>query len=150
MRYVGQGSEIVVTLPNIPFGLDGQAVLRQGFETAYAKQYNRIVPGSAIEIISFGVTVLAPMSFHDPQGVEGTAYKAEPARIAQSFDADRAALIDVPLYRREDLKPGAPDRRPGADFRGADHGRGILALRRADQQVRPYRAAIAARRRRGA
>ena len=107
MRYVGQGSEIVVALPNAPFGLDGQEVLRQGFEAAYAKQYNRIVPGSAIEIISFGVTVLAPTSFQDPKGVEAADYKAEPARIAHAFDADRAALIDVPLYRREDLKPGA-------------------------------------------
>lgn len=107
MRYVGQGSEIVVTLPNAPFGLDGQDVLRKGFEAAYAKQYNRIVPGSAIEIISFGVTVLAPSSFQEAKGVDAADYKAEPARIAQSFDADRAGLIDVPLYRREDLRPGA-------------------------------------------
>ena len=57
MRYTGQGSEIVVPLPNAPFGADGAKVLRAAFEAAYRRQYNRIVPEQAIEIISFGVVL---------------------------------------------------------------------------------------------
>ncbi|MCC6467246.1 MAG: hydantoinase/oxoprolinase family protein, partial [Alphaproteobacteria bacterium] len=107
MRYVGQGTEIVVPLESRPFGLDGQDVLRKAFEDAYSKQYNRIVPGSAIELISFGLTVTAPMSFADPVAAAAPAHDAVPAARARAFDPDRAAAIEVPMYRREDLRPGA-------------------------------------------
>ncbi|MCC7045595.1 MAG: hydantoinase/oxoprolinase family protein, partial [Alphaproteobacteria bacterium] len=107
MRYVGQGTEIVVPLENRPFGLDGQDVLRKSFEDAYSKQYNRIVPGSAIELISFGVTVTAPARFAEAAASEAAAHAATPAATARAFDPDRAAAIEVPMYRREDLRPGA-------------------------------------------
>jgi N-methylhydantoinase A len=107
MRYVGQGTEIVVPLANAPFGLDGAEALRRSFEEAYSKQYNRIVPGSAIELISFGVTVAAPMTFVDPVAADAPAHDAVPVSMACAFDPDRAAAIEVPMYRREDLRPGA-------------------------------------------
>jgi len=107
MRYVGQGSEIVVPLPNRAFGLDAAEVLKRGFEEAYAKQYNRIVPGSSIEIISFGVTISVPTRFVDPARAEAPDHAAAAARSVQAFDPDRAAVVEMKLYRREDLKPGA-------------------------------------------
>jgi N-methylhydantoinase A len=107
MRYVGQGSEIVVPLAGKPFGLDGREVLREAFERAYSRQYNRIVPGSAIEIISFGLTVTAPAAFAEAAATGVSDHEARPAAIVRAFEPDKAAAIDVPMYRREDLAPGA-------------------------------------------
>jgi N-methylhydantoinase A len=107
MRYVGQGSEIVVPLANAPFGLDGREVLQAAFERAYSQQYNRIVPGSAIEIISFGVTVSAPATHAESAARAAAAHDAAPAAVVRAFEPDRAAMVEVPLYRREDLAPGA-------------------------------------------
>ncbi|MCK6449789.1 MAG: hydantoinase/oxoprolinase family protein [Alphaproteobacteria bacterium] len=107
MRYVGQGTEIVASLDGRPFGLDGTEVLRAAFEDAYRRQYNRIVPGSAIEIISFGLTVWAEASFADAPAGDAPGHAAAAAGTVKLFDPEQAASIEVNLYRREDLKPGA-------------------------------------------
>lgn len=55
MRYVGQGHEIPVAL-----GLDGigdPVALRAAFDREYARIFDRPVPGSDVEIMSYAVTV---------------------------------------------------------------------------------------------
>jgi N-methylhydantoinase A len=107
MRYAGQGSEIVVVLDNAPFGADGAAIVREAFEAEYRRQYNRIVPGSAIEIISFGVTVsVAPPRVASASGSE-VAHEATESGRTRLFDPEQAAMIEVPVFRREELRPGA-------------------------------------------
>ncbi|MGQ0677485.1 MAG: hydantoinase/oxoprolinase family protein, partial [Rhodospirillales bacterium] len=117
MRYTGQGSEIAVPLPARPFGADGAKVLRQAFEDAYRRQYNRIVPDQAIEIISLGVALALPARAADdaaagaaPRGesTENAApHDARPTGRTRLFDPAAEAMIDVPVYRREELRPGA-------------------------------------------
>jgi len=57
MRYVGQGHEIPVPIP--PGRLDAAAVdaLRQTYDAEYARFYDRPVPGSDVEVMSYAVTV---------------------------------------------------------------------------------------------
>jgi N-methylhydantoinase A len=107
MRYTGQGSEIVVPLPVRPFGADGADVLRAAFEDAYRRQYNRIVPGSAIEIISFGLVLSVPARGADEAAADADPHDARPAGTGRMFDPGAEATIEVPVYRREDLRPGA-------------------------------------------
>jgi N-methylhydantoinase A len=107
MRYTGQGSEIVVPLGNAPFGRDGTEVLRAAFEDEYRRQYNRIVPGSAIEIISFGLVLSVPAEAAAEAPAEAQAHDAKPAGMVRMFDPGAESPIDVPVYRREDLRPGA-------------------------------------------
>ena len=57
MRYVGQGHEIPVTLPAGALGAAEVAALRQSFDAAYARFYDRPVPGSDVEVMSYAVTV---------------------------------------------------------------------------------------------
>jgi len=55
MRYVGQGHEIPVAL-----ALDGigdPAALRDAFDSEYARIFDRPVPGSDVEVMSYAVTV---------------------------------------------------------------------------------------------
>ncbi len=57
MRYVGQGHEIPVPLPVEALTEAGVGRLRAAFDAAYARFYDRPVPGSDVEIMSYAVTV---------------------------------------------------------------------------------------------
>ena len=57
MRYVGQGHEIPVPLPVHQLGEADVAALRSDFDVAYTEFYDRPVPGSDVEVLSYAVTV---------------------------------------------------------------------------------------------
>ena len=57
MRYVGQGHEIPVALPPGQLGEAEVAGLRAAFDAEYARFYDRPVPGSEVEVMSYAVTV---------------------------------------------------------------------------------------------
>lgn len=107
MRYVGQGSEIVVRLPNARFRENGAEILRKAFEDAYAAQYQRTVPGSRIEVISFGITISAPRPTMQERAEQVTPHEAAPEGVARIFDAETESMIEVKKYRRDSLRPGA-------------------------------------------
>jgi N-methylhydantoinase A len=57
MRYVGQGHEIPVPLPRRLLGPDDVATIRAAYDTDYARLFDRPVPGSDVEIMSYAVVV---------------------------------------------------------------------------------------------
>ena len=57
MRYVGQGHEINVALPARPLTVQDVAEIRAAYDAEYTRFYDRPVPGSDVEILSFAVTV---------------------------------------------------------------------------------------------
>ncbi len=57
MRYVGQGHEIPVPLPLHVFGASDLPAIRAAYDAAYSQFYDRPVPGSDVEIMSFSVEV---------------------------------------------------------------------------------------------
>ncbi|HYZ61740.1 MAG TPA: hydantoinase/oxoprolinase family protein [Acetobacteraceae bacterium] len=57
MRYVGQGHEIPVTLPLHAMAESDVAALRAAFDVEYARFYDRPVPGSDVEVMSYAVLV---------------------------------------------------------------------------------------------
>ncbi len=57
MRYVGQGHEIPVMLPSGRLGDAEVTRLRAAFDAEYARFYDRPVPGSDVEVMSYAVTV---------------------------------------------------------------------------------------------
>jgi N-methylhydantoinase A len=60
MRYNGQGHEIEITLPDRDLTVEDLAPLTEAFETEYAKQFSRPVPGMKIEILNWAVRVATP------------------------------------------------------------------------------------------
>ena len=56
MRYVGQGHEISVDLPDQLSG----ATLRSAFEQAYEAVYGRLIPGLDVEVLSWTLVATAP------------------------------------------------------------------------------------------
>jgi N-methylhydantoinase A len=57
MRYVGQGHELPVPIPPGRLTEAGVASLRAAYDAEYARFYDRPVPGSDVEIMSFAVVV---------------------------------------------------------------------------------------------
>jgi N-methylhydantoinase A len=107
MRYVGQGHEITVELPNRRLNTTDVEGLRKAFEKDYSALFERPIPGAAIEILSW--SVLATTEPRKPARVAEVARKpAGKATVHRKFFDGRANnVVDVPLYRREQLPPGA-------------------------------------------
>jgi N-methylhydantoinase A len=105
-RYIGQGHEIPVRLPNRPFAAADIAGVREAFERAYTEQYGRLVPGVDVEVLSWAVRVETPL--HAPTRVpdaEG-ASAARPVGARRVFDPARAAWLEAQIYRRAALTRG--------------------------------------------
>src|SRR3954462_83855 len=106
MRYVGQGHEIMVGLPNRPLSKDDLAGLRQSFETGYSALVERPIPGAAIEVLSW--SVLATTDARNPEKV--AAVPRKPAGKASGsrkfFDGRAGKVVEIPLYHRDQMAPG--------------------------------------------
>ena len=104
MRYVGQGHEIPVTLPTRDLEESDVDALRLEFDAQYARFYDRPVPGSDVEIMSWAVTVTTtPTPITPPPP---TAPTATPHRENQVRDTATAHITPWPVIDRASLAPG--------------------------------------------
>jgi len=107
MRYVGQGHEITVDLPAGALTDAHADTIRDAFEDQYRELYGRSIPGQEPEILSWTLTVSAPIAA--AATASGTVDKADaPAPLASRtvFDPDRQEALDYAVYARADLAPG--------------------------------------------
>jgi N-methylhydantoinase A len=108
MRYRGQGHEIAVPLPSRPYGADDAGELLAAFENAYRRLYSRVIPGVGVEVLSWVLLVSGSVPHEDahPAAEPPTSHPV-PARRRAVFDADTADFVDVAIYERAALAPGA-------------------------------------------
>ncbi|MFO1057349.1 MAG: hydantoinase/oxoprolinase family protein [Dongiaceae bacterium] len=107
MRYVGQGHEIAVTLPEGPLGEDAAAAIRAAFEAAYRTLYRRTMATIEIEILSWAVTVAAEQAWRAPPAGAGAAGGDGAAGRRAAFDPVARGFAEAPVHRRADLAAGA-------------------------------------------
>ncbi|MBJ3776920.1 hydantoinase/oxoprolinase family protein [Acuticoccus mangrovi] len=108
MRYLGQGHQIAVTLPDGPIVAGTVPLLRASFEAEYARLYSRSVPDVDIEVLTWVVKVATPAA----PPAAASAAQAEPSAARPvgrrpMFDEARGASVEVPVYERAGLPPGA-------------------------------------------
>ena len=107
MRYLGQGHEVVVPLPNRTWAREDTAIIREAFETAYETLYGRIIPKLDLEIVSWSVGVSAQPEAVAPVDLPAPA-AAPPARGGRPvLDPGSGHVVEAALYRRADFTPGA-------------------------------------------
>lgn len=94
MRYHGQGHEIEIALPDRDLAPSEIAPLTKAFETAYARQFSRPVPGMEIEILNWSIRVATRADAIQP---------VEVVPIARALVAPetRPIICDVTGQRRE-------------------------------------------------
>jgi len=102
MRYLGQGHEIPVPLLDGPLDAAAVAAIRAAFDAEYARCYDRPVPGSDVEVMSFAVTVATlPQDIPDPPSSPQTVGTPRALSIRDTATGevsawpvlDRAALV---------------------------------------------------------
>ena len=73
MRYVGQGHEIAVEVPEgVVAGTGSAATLRAAFDDAYRAVYGRVIPGLDAEVLSWTLVVTAKGGGSSSRAVAGT------------------------------------------------------------------------------
>jgi N-methylhydantoinase A len=103
MRYIGQGSEITVVLPE-PLTEAGVAM---AFEQAYEALFARTPPGAAIQFVALRLSVSAPMP-----GTGGTLeLPRHPSAAARKgtrsvFFPDAGKMLATQVFDRYALEPG--------------------------------------------
>ena len=103
MRYIGQGSEITVELPD---RLDPASVAAR-FEAAYRALFARTPPGAAAQFVALRLSLTAPMPgagnrLELPRPVGGVALKGTRA----VFFPDAGGTLPTPVYDRYALAAG--------------------------------------------
>ncbi len=107
MRYIGQGHEIMVVLPQRPLVASDAEALRASYERDYAALFERHIPNAAIEILSWSVQVSTETKLPAVQGAAPKMPPPVPARHRPVFDGRSGRTTEVPVYRREKLPPGS-------------------------------------------
>src|SRR5205085_7083382 len=108
MRYRGQGHEIAVPVPARPYRAEDAAELLVAFETAYRRLYSRVIPGVEVEVLSWVLLLSGPVPADDAAAPAlPAASNPAPSRRRAVFDPDGADFVDVAIYERAALSPGA-------------------------------------------
>jgi N-methylhydantoinase A len=102
MRYVGQGSEVTVTLPP---SLDPDSV-GAAFETAYRALFSRTPPGAAIQFVALRLALSAPMP--GSGGVLTLTPQARPARKGSRpvWFPEAGGMVETAVFDRAALAIG--------------------------------------------
>lgn len=144
MRYKGQGHEIEIPLPARALSEGDLPKLTHAFETAYAQQFSRPVPGMQIEVLNWAVRLWAST---DAQidAPETPAPKTYAAQLTTPVHCDVTGQpVQARTIPRSDLAPGDTLSGPalitepqtttfvGADFDLVVDGAGNLILTRKD------------------
>jgi N-methylhydantoinase A len=113
MRYVGQGHEIPVPLPARTLGADDVATIRAAYDAEYTRFYDRPVPGSDVEVMSFAVLVAtrsnegaaagATLTHRAALGKPGEAESAAGARAQAVRDTLTGEVSDWAVHDRASL-----------------------------------------------
>jgi len=148
MRYVGQGHEVSVALPLRQLEPGDVETLQQAFDETYSRHYARIIPDMDVEVLTWALTLTAP--------VEATQPVAEPAPAGtpaangerRLFNTRTADFEDVPVYARDTLSPGMRIAGPAIvvesqtttvvtrDFDARIDGQGYIILERRNESQR--------------
>ena len=103
MRYIGQGSEITVVLPQ-PVT---EAGVKQAFEAAYKALFARTPPGAAIQFVALRLSASAPMpgsggTLELPRHPSASALKG----TRPVFFPDAGKMLETQVWDRYALAPG--------------------------------------------
>jgi N-methylhydantoinase A len=109
MRYVGQGHEIRVPLPDGALDATHAGPLAERFQTVYRELYERLGPPVALEVLNWRVTSSGPSPEFDLLLDATATGNASSARKGSglAYFPEAAGFIETPIYDRYRLGPGA-------------------------------------------
>jgi N-methylhydantoinase A len=108
MRYVGQGYEIPVRLPDEPLGPTSDSTLLISFGETYRRLYGRLGPPVPVEVTNWRVHCSGPKSQLRLQIVpEANAVGSARKGARRAYFPELDGFVETPVYDRYCLAPGA-------------------------------------------
>jgi N-methylhydantoinase A len=106
LRYVGQGHELTLDLPEQALSQDHLDELRSRFEVLYEKIYGVVLADMPVEAVTWSVGVSTPIPVVGRPSAAESRPAPPPATWRRVYDASRSAMVATPIYLRPDLAPG--------------------------------------------
>lgn len=107
MRYIGQGHEIEIPLPNRDLTNEDNTLIKTTYEAYYSNLYGRTIPERDIEILSWSTVVSSAKKQAEDIVPNSEVYPVTPNASRKGFLPSTKQYEDVPVYWRPDLSPGA-------------------------------------------
>lgn len=106
LRYVGQGHELRISLPDGLLSKEDTVKLRASYEKMYQDIYGLKIDDMDIQSVSWSVTVSTKEA--QPNRADGSIDGTAPDPIGhrQVYDTGLGEFVDCPVYWRMDLEPG--------------------------------------------
>jgi N-methylhydantoinase A len=114
MRYVGQGWEIPVILPNDTLGDGDHVMLRTLFEAEYQRLFGTPLDGLDIEVMNWSVKAASQVAGVSHADAVATGPAAPIANTRRIFDARFSKFLDAAIVNRDDMVPGSTVTGPAA------------------------------------
>jgi N-methylhydantoinase A len=109
-RFMGQGFDLVVALPDGPYddGPDSRRRLTAAFETAYREKFALTPPGVPVEFLNIRVAVRAPVSGSEVvlQGQRGTGAASALKGSRPAYFHEAGGFVETAVYDRQRLGVG--------------------------------------------
>jgi N-methylhydantoinase A len=106
LRYVGQGHELTLDLPEDALTQDDLVALRGRFEMFYKKIYGVVLADMVVEAVTWSVVVSTPVpAAIPPPAIEARA-APPPVAWRQVYEPSRGGMVETAIYLRSDLAPG--------------------------------------------
>ncbi len=115
MRFVGQGAETNIFVPNGDFAQFSKEAIRRSFDEVYQKLYGRTYPESEVEFINFKVRASLPaklLKIPKLVGKKGQALDAAIKGTRPTFSPVVRDFIPYTVFDRYRLFPGAEFKGP--------------------------------------
>jgi N-methylhydantoinase A len=108
MRYIGQGHEVSVPLPDAALGPQSLPQITAGFEDVYRGLYGRKGPDVPLEVINWRVVASGPRPAMNIKLARESA-KGSDARkgVRRAYFPECGGYLDTAVYDRYALQPGA-------------------------------------------
>lgn len=106
MRYLGQGHEIEVRLPDRTLHESDLSTLRAQFEQEYRRQFSRVVPGMKIEILNWSVLVTTIAMEASMPSKSLSERELEVTTVRKITCDVTGQRVDAAIYERAELNLG--------------------------------------------
>jgi N-methylhydantoinase A len=107
MRYVGQGHEVSVPLPDGLLRADDLAKITAAFENTYRTLYGRKGPDVPLEVINWRVVASGPRPEMGWQLPKDGSNRGDPRKGSRAaFFPERGGFVEIPVYDRYACRPG--------------------------------------------
>lgn len=103
MRYVGQGYEVEVRLPDVELSAASESAISEAFAEEYRRQFGRTMPEHEVEVVSWRLTARARTTSSAPTV---TLSSGEPRLGEREVDFPGHGVLVTPVFDRHALPSG--------------------------------------------